>query len=197
MLNSILCAAFSFTYNDPSVGPRQIQCIFFDKKWFVTSQGAISYVTSVPVGGVVTLYGVAGKDLYKMYSSSTASVNSMIKTALMPMGDPIRTKQALKFGIEATLTQPASFTVTVDSESGSSPSYFLSNNVTWVNIVGTTIPWVNNSSIAIAWTTASGYALYKSDAQQYGKYLGLTMTSSDPAFVVNTIEFEHELRVRF
>jgi len=197
LLNSILCAAFSFTYNDPSVGPRQIQCIFFDKKWFVTSQGSIDYVTSVPVGGVVTLYGVDGKDLYKMYSSSTASVNSMIKTALMPMGDPIRTKQALKFGIEATLTQPASFTVTVDSESGSSPSYFLSNNVTWVNIVGTTIPWVNNSSTAIAWTTASGYALYKSDAQQYGKYLGLTMTSSDPAFVVNTIEFEHELRVRF
>jgi len=197
LLNSILCAAFSFTYNDPSVGARQIQCIFFDKKWFVTSQGSIDYVTSVPVGGVITLYGVDGKDLYKMYASSTASINSTIKTALMPMGDPIRTKQALKFGIEATLTQPASFNVTVDSESGSSPSYFLSNNVTWVNIVGTVIPWVNNSSATIAWTTASGYALYKSDAQQYGKYLGLTMTSSDPAFVVNTIEFEHELRVRF
>ena len=197
LLNSILCAAFSFTYNDPSVGPRQIQCVFFDKKWFVTSQGSIDYVTSVPVGGLITLYGVDGKDLYKMYASSTAAVNSMIKTALMPMGDPIRTKQALKFGIEATLTQPASFNVTVDSESGSSPVYTLNNNVTWVNIVGTVIPWTNNSSATIAWTTASGYALYKSDAQQYGKYLGLTMTSSDPAFVVNTIEFEHELRVRF
>ena len=197
LLNSILCAAFSFTYNDPSVGPRQIQCVFFDKKWFVTGQGSIDYVTSVPVGGLITLYGVDGKDLYKMYASSTAAVNSMIKTALMPMGDPIRTKQALKFGIEATLTQPASFNVTVDSESGSSPVYTLNNNVTWVNIVGTVIPWINNSSATIAWTTASGYALYKSDAQQYGKYLGLTMTSSDPAFVVNTIEFEHELRVRF
>ena len=197
LLNSILCAAFSFTYNDPLSSPRQIQCVFFDKKWFVTSQGSIDYVTSVPVGGVISLYGVDGKDLYKMYASTTASINSTIRTALMPMGDPIRTKQALKFGIEATLTQPASFNVTVDSESGSSPVYTLNNNVTWVNIVGTTIPWVNNSSATIAWTTASGYALYKSDAQQYGKYLGLTMTSSDPAFVVNTIEFEHELRVRF
>jgi hypothetical protein len=27
--------------------------------------------------------------------------------------------------------------------------------------------------------------------------LGLTMTSTDPGFVVNTFEFEHELRVRF
>jgi hypothetical protein len=27
--------------------------------------------------------------------------------------------------------------------------------------------------------------------------LGLTITSTDPALTVNTIEFEHELRVRF
>ena len=197
LLNSILCAAFSFTYNDPLSSPRQIQCIFFDKKWFVTSQGSIDYITSVPVGGVISLYGVDGKDLYKMYASTTASINSTIRTALMPMGDPIRTKQALKFGIEATLTQSAVLTVTVDSESGSSPSYTLNNAVTWVNNSGSTIAWLNNSSATIGWLTASGYALYKSDAQQYGKYLGLTMTSSDPAFVYNTFEFEHELRVRF
>jgi len=197
LLNSILCAAFSFTYNDPLSSPRQIQCIFFDKKWFVTSQGNITYMISVPVGGLITMYGVTGTALYKMYSSSTASINSTIRTALMPMGDPIRTKQALKFGIEATLTQSAVLTVTVDSESGSSPPYTLNNAVTWVNINGTTITWLNNSSATIGWLTASGYALYKSDAQQYGKYLGLTMTSSDPAFVYNTFEFEHELRVRF
>jgi hypothetical protein len=197
LLNSILCAAFSFTYNDPLSSPRQIQCIFFDKKWFVTSQGSITYMTSVPVGGLITMYGVATTSLYKMYASSTASINSTIRTALMPMGDPIRTKQALKFGIEATLTQGAVLTVTVDSESGSSPTYTLNNAVTWVNNYGSTLTWLNNSSATIGWLTASGYALYKSDAQQYGKYLGLTMTSSDPAFVYNTFEFEHELRVRF
>jgi len=197
LLNSILCAAFSFTYNDPLSSPRQIQCIFFDKKWFVTSQGSITYMTSVPVGGLITMYGVATTALYKMYASSTASINSTIRTALMPMGDPIRTKQALKFGIEATLTQGAVLTVTVDSESSSSPPYTLNNAVTWVNNYGSTLTWLNNSSATIGWLTASGYALYKSDAQQYGKYLGLTMTSSDPAFVYNTFEFEHELRVRF
>ena len=197
LLNSILCAAFSFTYNDPLSSSRQIQCIFFDKKWFVTSQGNITYMTSVPVGGLITMYGVTGTALYKMYSSTTAAINSTIRTALMPMGDPIRTKQALKFGIEATLTQSAVLTVTVDNESGSSPVYTLNNAVTWVNNYGSTLTWLNNSSATIGWLTASGYALYKSDAQQYGKYLGLTMTSSDPAFVYNTFEFEHELRVRF
>jgi len=124
-------------------------------------------------------------------------VSSKIQTALSPMKDPIRTKQALKFGIEATLTQAATFNITVDSESGSSPTYTLDNSVVWFNNLGTTITWKNNSNATIGWLTSNGYALYKSDAQQYGKYLGLTMTSTDPGFVVNTFEFEHELRVRF
>ena len=198
LLNNILCAAFSFTYNDPVAGARAVQAVFFEKKWFITSQGSLTYVTSAPVGGLINLYGVADKALYRLYGNSTASINSTIKTALMPMNDPIRTKQALKFGIEATLIQAATLSVTVDSESGSSPTYTLTNaSVNWLNNSGQVVPWINNSGTTIAWLASSGYYLYKSDAQQYGKYLGLTMTSSDPAFVVNTFEFEHELRVRF
>ena len=115
----------------------------------------------------------------------------------MPMGDPIRTKQALKFGVEATLNSAATLNVTVDSEQGSSPVYTLDNSVIWVNNSFATIPWKNNSNATIGWLTSNGYALYKSDAQQYGKYLGLTITSNSSSFVYNTFEFEHELRVRF
>jgi hypothetical protein len=200
LLNNILCAAFNFYLKSTypfATGGRFIQAVFFEKKWFITSQGAITYTTSAPVGGVINLYGVADKSLYKLYASTTANVSSKIQTALSPMKDPIRTKQALKFGIEATLTTGGTFNVTVDSESGSSPTYVLNNTVTWYNNSGTTITWLNNSSATIGWLTSNGYALYKSDAQQYGKYLGLTMTSTDPGFVVNTFEFEHELRVRF
>jgi len=64
--------------------------------------------------------------------------------------------------------------------------------------VGHVIGWVNNSSQLVPWVASAGYALYKSDAQQYGKYLGLTLTSnSTGTYVVNTFEMEHELRVRF
>jgi hypothetical protein len=200
LLNNILCAAFNFYLKSTypyATGGRFIQCVFFEKKWFITSQGALTYVTSAPVGGLISLYGVADKSLFRLYASATANVSSEIQTALSPMKDPIRTKQALKFGIEATLTTGGTFNVTVDSEIGSSPTYVLNNIVTWYNNSGTTITWLNNSSVTINWLTSNGYALYKSDAQQYGKYLGLTMTSTDPGFVVNTFEFEHELRVRF
>ena len=198
LLNNILCAAFSFTYNDPLSSARPIQAVFFEKKWFITSQGSLTYVTSAPLGGVINLYGTTGTALYKLYGDTTANVATTIRTALMPMGDPIRTKQALKFGIEATLSNAATFVVTVDSEYGSSPPYTLTNTqVSWVNNSNVVVTWTNSLGATIPWLSAGGYNLYKSDAQQYGKYLGLTMTSNSAGFVVNTFEFEHELRVRF
>ena len=132
-----------------------------------------------------------------MYGDATANIASVIQTALSDMGDSIRTKQALKFGVEATLNGAGIFTVTVDSESGSSPQYTLNNAVSWLNNLGQVITWINGSNATIGWVTTTGYQLYKSDAQQYGKYLGLTMTSNSSGYVVNTFEFEHEMRVRF
>jgi hypothetical protein len=201
LLNNILCAAFNFRYYDAvfTQSYRYIQAIFFEKKWFITSQGDnLTYVTSVPLAGVITLFGTDGTTLYRLYQDASGNITSRIQTALNPMGDPIRTKQALKIGIEATATNSSSITMnaTVDSEAGSSPAYVLSSLVAWQNNNLQTITWVNNSSATIGWGQI-GYSLYKTDASQYGKYLGITVTSSNPAYVINGFEFEHELRVRF
>ena len=107
LLNNILCAAFNFTYNDPVNGARSLQAVFFDKKWFLTSQGTLSYITSVPLTGGINMYGTGGTNLVKLYGDTTSNVSSMLQTALWPLTDIIRDKQALKFGVEATLTQAA------------------------------------------------------------------------------------------
>jgi hypothetical protein len=200
LLNNILCAAFNFRYYDAifTQSYRYIQAVFFEKKWFLTSQGnSLKYITSVPIGGKIALYGVANDTLYKLYNDSSNSVSSIVQTALLPLTDPIRTKQALKFGVEATLAQGGILNVTVDSENGSSPPYTLQNVITWYNTSNTTIPWQNVNNTVISWVGGTGYQLYKSDAMQWGKYLGLTQTSNSAGFVINTYEFEHELRVRF
>jgi hypothetical protein len=200
LINNILCAAFNFRYYDAifTQSYRYVQAIFFEKKWFLASQGnTLKFVTSVPVGGKIALYGVQDKALYKLYNNTTEAITSRIQTALLPLTDPIRTKQALKFGVEATLSQGASLNITVDSENGSSPVYTLENYITWTNNAGTTISWKNASNTIISWIGGQGYELYKSDAMQWGKYLGLTQTSNSAGFVINTYEFEHELRVRF
>ena len=199
LINNILCAAFNVYYNDPVQGLRPIQLVFFDKKWFVTSQGTIKRVVPVSTAKLLNLYGTSGSNLLKLYNDGTSALNTTVKSALWPMQDTIRTKQALKFAFEATSTLGATFNVTVDSETNTSPTYVLTNFIYWTNNLGSQINWTNNAlPIAnIAWTGGSGYALYKSDAQQYGKYLGLTITSSSPSFTLNTMEMEYELRVRF
>ena len=201
LLNNILCAAFNFRYvgtEGVSSGPRYMQAIFFEKKWFFTNQGDnIKYITSAPVGGKTILFGTDGTSLYQLYADTNAQIPSYVQTALLPLGDPIRTKQALKFGVEATGNAGEPLFVTVDSERGASQEYTLIDQVTWANNINQIIPWQNNSATIISWIYTNGYYLYKSDAQQWGKYLGLTVQSQTPGFVYNTFEFEHELRVRF
>ena len=197
LINNILCAAFNFYYNDPVQGLRPIQAVFFDKKWFITSQGTANLTTSVPYLGIIYMYATSGTNLFKFYSDNLSPINTTLQSALWPMQDTIRDKQALKFGIEATLTYGGSISVTVDSEYKASPTYTLSNVINWINGSGATVNWLNGSSQVVTWTGGFGYALYKSDAQQYGKYLGLTVTSSTPSLTYNTLEMEYELRARF
>lgn len=193
VINNILCAVFHFVYNG-----RKLQAVFFDRKWFMTYQGEIVVIAPAPIGGQLNMYGTDGTSLVKLYSSSTQAIASQIKTALWALNDPIRDKQALKFGVEATVpdTEAGILTVTVDNENRSSAGISLTNTVNWQNNSGDVIPWLNNSGTAIPWASV-GYQLYKYDAQQYGKYLGLTVTSNTPNFVVNGFQMEHELRARF
>lgn len=207
IINNILCAAFNFYCTNLTFGgSRWIQAVFFDKKWFLTSQGTINFITGSPVGGTLGLYGASGKQLYKLYSDNTTNaVSSIIQTALWPLGDPIRDKQTLKFGVEAIIPSGGGLiNVTVDNPLNSSSQYTLANYLTWLNNFGTAIPWTNNSNATVQWVGGlGGYQLYRSDAQQPSggssgqKYIGLTMTSNTSNLVYNTFELEYEYRARF
>lgn len=198
LLNNILCATFNVYYNDPNqaLGPRWIQLVYFDKKWFVASNGLLKLITSLPSSGNVLLYGTNGTNLVTLYTDQNANIYSMLKTSLSPMGDVIRDKQALKFGVEATTINGSDISVTVDSEYTSSPAYNFANFAVWNNDLKNPIPWTNSGNQTISWLN-TGYFLYKSDSQQYGKYLGLTVTSNSAGITYNTFEHEYEYRARF
>lgn len=202
LVNNILCAAWTFTYNDNGTS-RKIQAVFFDRKWFFTSQGdSITRTTSAVDAGNISLYGTNGTNLIHFYQDSTNGIDWEVLTALWPMGDPIRDKQALKVGIEATLGNASVILQAfMDSENQTSPAIDFSNTIFWTNNSGNPIPWENNSAVQIGWlggvTSTSGYYLYRSDAKMYGKYLGLTLTGTTVPFTINGFQLEHELRARF
>jgi hypothetical protein len=150
----------------------------------------------------LNLYGSTGTNLYQFYEDETNPVSIDIQTALLPMGDPIRDKQALKIGIEATLgSDPVTLEAYVDSESNQSPPITFLNTVVWLNNLNNQINWTNNSNQVISWlgsfSPGAGYYLYKSDAKMYGKYLGMTVTATATPFTINGFQYEHELRARF
>jgi hypothetical protein len=203
LINNILCAAWTVTYNDAGT-PRKIQIVFFDRKWFITDQGdTITRTASAVIAGNILLYGTTGSNLVKFYDSATATLEWRIATALWPMGDPIRDKQALKLGVEATLsTGFASFDAFMDSENQQSPAIPFANSVEWINNLGNPIAWTNSGGATVGWTSifipgGNQYYLYRSDARMYGKYLGVTLTGTTTPFTINGFQLEHELRARF
>jgi hypothetical protein len=201
LLNNILCAAFNIRYNDSGTY-RYIQAIFFEKKWFFSNQNEIKLLASIATGGQIKLFGTNGTNLVQLYGDSSTPVDIILETALEAMGDPIRDKQALKIGIEATLgTVPTDMTAYVDSESAQSPPINFINSIAWENNSGVEIDWENNSNVIISWLSntspGGGYYLYKSDAEMWGKYLGITVNSTSTPIVINGFQFEHELRTRF
>ena len=199
LINNILCAAFNFWYKDPDTNTTYpLQAVYFDKRWFLTNQGAnIKHMASLAYEGRIELYAADGDDLIEFYTNKYDDIESIIQTSLLSMDDPIRTKQALKIGLEATtIDKVAEFNVTVDNENRQSSAYVLSSVVSWTNNSLQVVPWVNNSLQPVDWVPV-GYFLYKTDAQQYGKYLGMTVTSQSPNFVINGFQYEHEMRVRF
>ena len=202
LLYNILCAAFSFTYKDPVRGSRVIQAVFFDKKWFFTSQDNLKYMVAVPITGSSTLFSTTGTDLQKLYQDSTAPIITTIQTALLGMGNIIRDKQALKFGVEAVLQSVSGsyIDVSVDSENSSSQYQTLYNSkpITWENNVRNAVAWSNYLDYTVTWgQIINGYYLYRYDAQQWGKYIGLTIASTSPNFIVSGIQYQTELRASF
>jgi hypothetical protein len=205
LIYNILCASFNFYYNGTSgtQGAAQyIQAVFFDKKWFFTYQGAVKYIVSIPVSGSATIYSTTGSDLQTMYQSASTAQATKIQSALLGMGNIIRDKVALKFGVEAILSQAIgnNITITIDSENTTSPSVTLNNfqTVQWKNNSGAVVSWINNSLATVLWGNYQlGYYLYKYDAQMWGKYIGMTITSTSPTYIVSGLQYETEQRAKF
>jgi len=200
VINKILCLAFMFGYVDPSTGgTRTILTIFFNKKWFVASQGdALTQCATCTVGGTQNLYATDGSKFYKLFADSTVAINQTLKSKLWDMGDSLTDKQVLKIGVESIMpTVAGAFNATVDTELSSAPTSLVSVSVaTWLNNAGSLVSWINNASATVSWE-ASGYIWFRGDASNFGKYIGLTITSNTPGLTIMAEQIQYELRARW
>lgn len=189
---NILCYALSFRYTGGTVA-RELQALFFNGKWFLTSQGdSIEYVSAIQRAGIHELWASSGTDVARMYADTSANIAQTLQTGLYDLGNPIFDKMVIAAGIEYTAPAAASLTFQIDTESQTeSTNSVAGSTLTWYNDSGGVIDWRNNTNQQIVWV-ATAFLLDYFPAAISGKYLGATVTSSSPMLEINGILMEYK-----
>lgn len=195
---NILCAAFLFSYNDPDEGLRPLMAVYFNKKWYVASQGdditIMGSVHGTGMSGVDSLFLTDGTAITRAFEDDEEEIDSRMETAFWDMGDFISVKQAEKLGVEANLVPGVgSIDPTVDTEYGATdPEGTFSTQFafTWVNNVGDTFTWTNSLAQVFTWL-ASGYVWFSGGVETFGHYLGVTIDSTTPQTQYSGIQLQY------
>ena len=193
MLEGILCSAFLLKYDDPVQGiKRPIIVVFFNNKWFVTSQGNdLTLISGEENGGLQNLYGSDGTNLYQLFQNATGLVPWKMQGAYLDQKDASVTKEVNAFGFEMDIGQVnGTVTFTLDVLQNDAPYYDtqafdinVTGYATWINNAGNIATWQNNALATIPWLVNS-YFMQMQDTSInggtiFGKYFGCTMQSSD------------------
>jgi hypothetical protein len=190
---NILCYAFSFTYNDENA-TRPIQALLFDGKWFLTSQGDLTFISPATQNGVQSLWGTTGTDVRQLYANTTATISSTLQTGLYDLGNPIFDKQLIRAAVEWTAPTQAELDVQIDTETITERDTFSSDSaILWLNNNGAPVVWVNTATATISWIS-TGFVLADGNFALIGKYLGATITSNSPGIAINGTLMEYVKR---
>lgn len=194
VINGTLCAAFGFTYAPPNATTRYLIACFFDKRWWLLSQGnAILTMTALPIQGIETLYGLTASGTLKLCGAITTGAAVTIETALLAFKNPVQEKQLLKFAVAMTGATDMA-TVELETEDGPGQTFNISaQRITWVNNTGQSVQWIDSTGAPFTFV-GSEYSLSKFDATLYGKYIGATFTMNQPYATLNGIFMQYELR---
>ena len=197
-ISKVIVQCFLLKYLDPVAGSRSLIAVFFDKKWFFSSQTKdLTLISSSIVGGTPNLYGTNGTNFLKMFSDFSTPINQKIVTKLWDMGKPISDKQSFKVALEINvpvLVQTITGTIDTENTASSYPFNFTGGNlINWVNNLGNVVQWMNASGTIVSWISA-GYAFESTDVGTVGKYLGLTINGSTPGITYSGMHIQYEER---
>lgn len=211
MLNNILCAAFNIIDRDDLTGSNCGLSIFFNKKWFFATQAApITIIASGVSKAMTRLYGTDGTNIYLLFEDTESIPPWEVKTAFWDMNDVTLGKQLLGFGFEFDTESSGTITVSLDSLSNRPPftaseDYTVTplNVVEWINDSGDVVDWINDAGSLVQWA-GTGYIMVMQDLGEgggdqdivsvQGKYVGMTLASTDVTGTISSLMLKYEYR---
>ena len=144
--------------------------------------------------GVPILLATDGLNIVQCFADTTSDIDSVLKTALWDMKEPERTKQMTKAGVEVFSQDAVTLAISLDTEKSSQVSSINAESVVlWQNASANIVDWENNALTIVVWA-AGGYQFFQGSAEEFGRYLGYTLRSSSPQFVINGVLMQFEPR---
>jgi hypothetical protein len=199
--NNKICGGFLVQrQNDPNFGSNTVVAMYFDQKWWFANYGALTFIGQGVVSNQPALFGLIANNLYQLFADPTTAPATVLSTALWPMEDNLADKQVLRVGFEVQVSIfQGTFNLTVDTVNNQSEAIALAagGSVTWQNNGGNLVSWQNNSLVTVLWNSSS-YLLYNSISPGvYGKYVGMTISSTGAQYQFSATDMDYKLRARW
>ena len=189
-LFNIKCFSCLITITDPFTGiPRNATMMTDGKKWWVGSQdAALTLQTTVNNASLIQSYGSDGTNIFETFNTSSTTLTKKFQSKLT-QGDAsfMMIKKALRYYLNGISIDPSGYTAqaTIDADQDSSPVQIQANQgiLTFINYAGGVLQFQNNSNGNLIFGVA-GFAFTGQTCNESGHYLGTTVTSTSPDFVV-------------
>jgi hypothetical protein len=201
-VNNILQTSFLFKQTgDPIFGTRTILANYFDKKWWFTNYGALTFVTTAIKSNQPVLFGLLGNKLYQLFQNTSSGPFTSFQTALWSMEDAISDKEVFHAGFEMTVQQAGSnISINLDTPNSSFPfiNTFNLGTVQWQNNAHQIVVWQNNLLAPVNWYTGA-YLLYVGDGGGgFAKYVGFSgSVGAGGVYELNSLMMDYSLRKRW
>ena len=196
VINNILTSAILLNQTvDPEVGFNTLIAMWWDGKWWFANFGALTFVLSAYAQNNPSLFGFLGNKLYQLFADATTAPNTEFIGPLWDMDDPVRTKEAMKEGIEMQITGTyGSLSLNLDTPNSSTvlPTVTGLQYFSFVNNSNVPLKFQNNINQPLNFYVA-GYALFWTGTPGgYGKYLGISGSSIGTQYQLSGLFMDYE-----
>lgn len=145
--------------------------------WVASETAAALMHVSASNDGEFNLYAATATDVYEEFAGTSATAWSL-ETALYDAHDPIRSKEALSWGIEVANVGTSPITVSTDSETRSVVNQLTPGPQTFAWVDGATAFVWKDGALTYLWDVFGSLELLIRAAHIFGKYLGFSASGS-------------------
>ncbi|PYX53927.1 MAG: hypothetical protein DMG76_23795 [Acidobacteria bacterium] len=160
-INEVPCLCWNVLFNGDSPATYRTFCMTNSGQWFSAVFGTVKFISSFNVGGIPTLYGTDGQNVFSMFTNNAVPVQSVYNTKYWLFGSPIGYDDIQFLALFMITTGEVTLTINYLDNSGnilSPPSPLLQTggtNIVWKNDLSNLITWQNNAASVIKWSSTA------------------------------------------